>query len=146
MIQYWLGDLLKAEFPGNRKDITVDYLTERDTNIVVYYEGSSAPGRFDINRLDLNYMVWVESKDWGFAEYVANRIFDMLHKYHEKHGRPLIEVEHVNANMEVLATEMVKLHRVFAAGHINPLGVEDGKMQYTINFETTITKEEHTND
>lgn len=138
-----MGDQLKAEFPTD--NITVDYLTEADTNIVVYFEGGGPPGRFDINRNDLNYMVWVESTDWGYAEYMANQIFNFFHKYHEK-ARPLIVVEYVNANMDVLASETVKLHRMFAAGSVNPLGVDDGKMQYTINFETTITKEEPTDE
>lgn len=134
-----MGDKLKAAFPDT--NITVDYLTEADTNIVVYYEGSGPPGRYDIDREDLNYMVWVESTDWGYAEYMANQVFNYFHKYHEKET-PVIDVEFVNAQMEVLATQTVKLHRVFAAGSVNPLGVDDGRMQYSINFVTTIIKEE----
>lgn len=143
MIQYWMGEKLRTVFPGQKID--VDYLSEADTSIVVYYEGSGEPGRFDIEKESLNYMVWIESKDWGFAEYAARTVYNFFHKYHEKE-RPSIVVDYVNKDMEVLDSETVYLHRCFASSNINPLGVEDGRMTYSVNFQTTITKEETQNE
>lgn len=143
MIQHWMGEQLKIEFPGN--NITVDYFEEADTNIVVYYEGSGEPARFDLQINELNYMVWVESKDWGFAEYIAYQIYDYFHRFHER-SKPLILVEFLNADNEVLATEYVKLHQSFAASKPNPIGVADGRMQYSINFEIKLSKEEQPNE
>lgn len=138
-----MGEQLKTHLPGI--NIEVDYLSEAPTSVVVYYEGSGQPARHDINRYDMNYMIWVESTDWGLAEYLANQIFDYFHEYH-KRERPLIAVNYVNEQMEILATESVKLHTMFASSHINPLGVDDGRMQFTVNMQAIITKEETPNE
>ena len=140
MIQFWLKDQLAAAIPATT--ITADYEPDLATYMTVFYEGGGAPGDHDIKWRFPVYMVWVESTDWGLAEYLAQQAFNTLHEQHERLGPQEILVEYVDNSGTVLGTETVILHRIKSAGEVNRIGVQDGKMQYSINFETTISNKE----
>lgn len=146
MIQYWLKDTLKPIASGVK--ITVDYEPDAKTYITVFYEGGGMPAQFDIDWRYPNYMIWVESEDWGKAQYLAHLIFDNLQQYCRKNGKQQILVEYQDVNGQVLSTELVELHSLTAMGDINPLGILDGKMRYSLNFAARITniREETTNE
>lgn len=140
MIQFWMKDQLAAAIPGIL--FTADYEPDAATYGTVFYEGGGSPADYDVKYRYPVYMVWVESTDWGLAEYVAQEVFDALHEWHERNNPREILVEYVNQANEVLGTDLVVLHKIRCAGEVNRIGVEDGKMQYSINFETTITEKE----
>ena len=142
MIQYWLKDLVAAKFPGVK--VTADYEPNVKTYITVFYEGGGEPGRYDIDFQFPRYMVWIESDDWGKAEWMAREIYKLLHDYP---AQPVIEVEYFDKFNNLLGSENVKLFQLEVAGDINPLGVEEGSRRYSVNFDATITllKEENTN-
>lgn len=142
MIQYWLKDRLAEVLPDLL--LTADYQPDSKTYATVFYEGGGEPGRYDLKYQTLRYMVWVESDDWGFAEYVARKVFLALHEYPE---RPVIEVDYLDKDNVLLLREYVMLHSLSAAGEVNPLGVLEGKRRYSVNFDATITlkKEESPN-
>lgn len=146
MLQYWLQDLLKPVLTGVK--VTVDYEPDTPTYATIFYEGGAQPGKYDISWRYPRFMIWVESDDWGRAQYLAYLIFKTVHNYHKKHGVQQITVEYQNERGEVLDTEEVELHKLEAASDPNPLGILDGKMRYSLNFTATITnqKEETTDE
>ena len=146
MIQRWLKDQLVAAYPG--VIFAADYEPDANQSGTVFYEGGGAPARFDAKFRYPRYMIWIESDDWGMAEYLAQSIFETLHELHLKTGPQLVEVEYRDRSGEIIATEQVYLHRIVADGGPNRIGVDGEKMQYSINFDTTITnqKEETTDE
>lgn len=144
MIQEWLKDRLKAALPQAKW--TVDYEPNNSDQFgTVYYEGGGAPGGGDFNYRYPRFMVWIESEDWTMAEYIAQTVFDELHNLHKWSGKQSIHVVYTDKNNQVIREEDVTLHSITAAGDPNRIGVEDGKMQYSVNFETHITKNEGEN-
>lgn len=141
MIQYWLKDQISAALSG--VDVTVDYEPNNDTYVTVFHEGGGDPGRYDLNDRHPNYMVWVQSADFNYAEYLANEIYKLLNALHKKTGTIPITVEYYKGSV-LIDSDTVYLQRLSAEGDVNRIGVEDGAMQYTINLSTTILQKEET--
>lgn len=141
MIQHWLKEVLRTTIPDTK--FTADYEPEKTATYgTVFYEGGGDPARYDAKYRYPRYMVWVESDDWGLAEFIAQQVFDSLHEYDLKSGREEIVVEYRNRNDEIIGTDTIVLHKITAAGEVNRIGVIEGKMTYSVNFETTISKKE----
>lgn len=135
MIQYWIKDKITALLP--ELTVTVDYEANENSYATVFYEGGTAPGRFDIKTQTMRYMVWIESDDWGFAEYVAHMIYKELNEYDVQE---VIAVEFIDKNGTVLFTEDVHLLKITANGEVNPLGILEGKRRFSINFDAALIK------
>lgn len=131
MIQEWLRDKLKPVLPT--LGWTVDYESQAKNGATVFYEGGSAPARFDIHWRYPRYMVWLSADDWELADYAAQKIYDTLH---------LIEPEDITveyrAGGQVMETKTYRLKHLKAESDPNPIGIEDGKRLYSINFTATM--------
>lgn len=144
MIQYFLKDVLDQTLT-RPVTITVDYEPDLETYMTVFYEGPGGqPDPYDRKLQRLRYMVWIESEDWGLATYLAREVYLALHEYA---GRPVIEVEYFDKDNVKLDSEFVLLLDLDAAGEPNPLGIEEGKRRFSVNFDAILTtiKEETTN-
>lgn len=139
MLQFWLKDKIAERMPGRR--ITVDYAKVSPTFLVVYYEGGAAPSPYDLKWREQRYMVWIESEDWGLAQHMAFQIYEWFHEYEQGlETREEIDIDFLDANNQLLNTQTVFLHSLTAASEPNPLGVEDGRMRYSVNFDAKLTK------
>lgn len=138
MIHYWIKDQLQAALPN--VEVTVDYEPNEKEYLTVFFEGGGAPGRHDLNDRYPNYMVWIQSPDYGYAEYLAETVFNLFNQYTAR-GAVDISVEYYKGN-QLLRTEVVELQHMVAVSEPNRIGVEDGAMQYTVNLATRITQKE----
>lgn len=134
MIQYWMKDQI-AEVLTDLV-VTADYEPDEKTYVTVFYEGGSAPGPFDSTLQTLRYMVWVESDDWGFAEYAARMVHKTLNGYPEQ---PVIAVDYIDKDGKLLFMENVQILKITAQGDLNPLGVLEGKRRYSVNFDAVLS-------
>lgn len=139
MIQYWIKDQIVAAMPGVA--VTVDYQPNSKEHVTIFYENGGSPGRFEIPTDAPRYMIWVQSPDFGYAEYLAERIKDLLHQIHHRRGTRDIAVEYYRKNV-LHTTEMVELQKLSVENGPNRIGVEDGAMQYTVNLLAIITQKE----
>lgn len=136
MIQYWMKTQLAARFPNVR--ITVDYEATDKQFITIFYEGGSAPGENDMPTRKPRYMVWIQSDDFGYAEYMAQEVFKLFHQMHRRRTTKEIDVEYYKNNIKI-ASETILLHKLVAESDPNRIGAEDGAMQYTVNFTAVTT-------
>lgn len=131
MIQFHLTDVLRAALPDLKW--STDYRTGTDDTGTVYYEGGASPGQYDVPSRRPRYMVYIQSSDWAYAEYAATKASEVLHKYHN----PDIAVEYYKDNA-LIDTKHVYLQALIQQGGINPIGVENDVMDYSINFDAYI--------
>lgn len=107
-------------------NVSEDYYEAEDNIIAVYDEtGESQDPNNETNILFPSFMVFISSKDWAEVKRLSYVIYKAFHNVQH--------VQHTNA-------DGVKFYifSVVAIGTPNRLGVIDGQMQYTINFQTTI--------
>lgn len=131
MIQEWIRDQVKAELP--QLDWTVDFESQATNGATVFYEGGSAPGMFDIDWRYPRYMVWVTAEDWELAEYAAQKVFDTLHLIK---GTDITVV--YKSDNEVVESKTYRLKKLYAESDPNPIGIEEGKRLFSINFTATM--------
>ena len=125
MIQRYLKDYLKDVIP--ELTWTMDYYTGEDTTGTVYYEGGSKPPSNDVNTRYPTYMVYIRSSNWGLASTAAQKVFDTLHK---------------KSNFGVTGALSYHVFFIEAVSEPNRIGVKDGIMDYSINFDATLIREE----
>lgn len=133
MIQFHLMQKLQPILPD--LEWTVDYKTADDHTGTVYYEGGGSPGEFDVPIRHPRYMVYISSSDWGYAEYAAQAVHDTLHK---TFNEP-VTVEFFK-DRNVVATKSYRVFLIESASEPLPLGVENEKMDYSVNFDVTLVE------
>lgn len=138
MIQFHLTDILKAELPDLRW--STDYRTATDNAGTVYLEGGASPGQYDVPSRRTRYMVYISSSDKAYAEYAATKASEVLHKYHN----PDIPVEYFKGNT-LLETKHFYLQKLLQQGDINPIGVDNNVMDYSINFDAYLIENKEEN-
>ena len=138
MIQFHLADKLKSALP--HLEWTAGYRTKDAEAGTVYFEGGGSPGAYDVPSRLPRYMVYISSKDWDYAEYAAMKVVEILHLYHN----PDIPVEYYKGDL-LLETKHFYLQKLIQQGDINPLGVENGIMDYSINFDAHIIEHKEEN-
>lgn len=131
MIQFHLMDKLKEALPD--LEWSGDYRSGTDNVGTVYYEGGADRGRYDVPYRHPRYMVYISSSDWDYAEYAANKAADLLHMYEN----PSIVVEYYQKDRLIDSKEL-HLQKLFQQGDVNRIGVENGIMDYSVNFEAHI--------
>lgn len=141
MIQSWIRDRLQPDFPF--VEWTVDYESTAPASVTVFYEGGGEPGETELKYLYPRYMIWISSVDFEEAEYLAQAIFEKLH---EVRNHPV--TVHFFRNGEVVKTKEYNLKKIVAATLPTRIGVEDNKMQYSVNFDATLIdkKEDDTDE
>lgn len=131
MIQSFIRDILADALPS--LNWSVDYSTANDNTGMVAFEGGSKPGEYDVPYRYPRYMVYISSSDWEFAEFAAMKTKELIHK----RAGDVVDVEY-KKDGEVIETKRFKLQMITASGDINPLGVENGVMDYSVNFDANL--------
>lgn len=131
MIQTYIRNILSDALPS--LNWTVDYKTANDETGTVYYEGGSKPGEYDVPTRFPRYMVYISSSDWGFAEFAAMKAKELIHK----RGGDIVRVDYTKGE-EIIETKVFKIQMIRASGDINPLGVENGVMDFSVNFDADL--------
>lgn len=133
MIQEFLMNKLKPLLSD--LEWTVDYKTADDNTGTVYYEGGGKPGEYDVPIRYPRYMVYISSSDWDYAEYAAQAVYDRLHKL----ANESVIVE-FKKDGNVVATKSYRVFLMTATSEPLPLGVENDVMDYSVNFDVTLTE------
>lgn len=131
MIQLYLKNILADALPS--LEWTIMNKTAADNTGAVYFEGGSMPGEYDVPKRDARYMVFISSSDFAFAEFAAMKSMDLLHK----RAGEIITVDYYR-DEEWIESKHFKLLWISAAGDINPLGIKNGVMDYSINFDAQL--------
>jgi len=134
MIQRYLAELLGEKFP----DLTWTYsfYSNSDNTGTVYYEGGGKPSTYEGRTRYPRYMVWLRSSAWAYVESLANQIQEELHGK----GDFIVTVPIFNDQEEKIGEEQYHVYLIEAAGEPNSIGVQDNVMEYSINFDVTLTK------
>lgn len=122
MIQNYLKEQAQLVLP--ELEWTIDFYTGEDKTGTVYSENGAKPDTYDTNFRFPQYMVFIRSSDWAFAEQAAQRVFDLFHKKHD-----LL----VSAN-----SKQYRVYFIEAIGEPNRLGAQGNVMEWSINFQVTL--------
>lgn len=134
MIQDHIRDILA----DNVSDFnwTVNYYTERDNTATVYEESGKPPDLYDTEYRYPSYMVYVRSSNWEKSRYIAEKVYEQLHK--KTIGKVTVEYEIDDHTTESKTFEVLFLWAVTDPIRI---GVRDGVMEYSINFDSILREE-----
>ncbi|OAK70095.1 hypothetical protein [Lederbergia galactosidilytica] len=133
MIQEFLMNRLQPLLPD--LEWTVDYKTADDNTGTVYYEGGGQPDQYDVPTRYPRYMVYLSSSDWDYVQYAAQVVFDSLHKLQNQ----IVKVDFYSKG-NVVASKSYRVFLIIAASDPNPLGVDNDVMDYSVNFDVTLTE------
>lgn len=135
MIQSWMMKELRAELPY--LTWTIGQYVSKDHTGTVYYEGGRSPAKNETRVRFPNYMVWIRSSDWEYAEYAAQKTFSLYHMRGQD-GRFEIETE-----QEIKGEVLKERYLVFLMSAIQDpidMGIEDGISTWAINFDVELIK------
>ncbi|WP_029265689.1 phage tail terminator protein [Virgibacillus alimentarius] len=140
MIQKPLMRILEKEIPD--LNWSINYRTADDHTGTVYSTGGSKPDKYDTNYRYPSYQVYIRSSDWDYAETLAHKVFDILHKKENFNVTTSYKRDGI--------TLLDKRYHVFlitASSDILRVGVNKGVMEYSVNFDVDLieSKEETTN-
>ncbi|UAK17556.1 minor capsid protein [Sporolactobacillus terrae] len=131
MIQSFLMHEIKPLITG--LTWTIDNYSAADNTGTVYSESGGAPDLYDPNFHQPEYMVFIRSSDWAFAEYAARQVFDHLHKMQDRQ----ITISKTIKGQTI--TNNYYLYLLQALSEPLRVGVDDaGLMQWSINFRATL--------
>src|SRR5699024_299313 len=122
MIQDELMHMLKNEI--NELEWTVDYYTSNDNTGTVFVSSGSQPDMYDTEYRYPSYQVYIRTSDWDLAKQLAEKVFQLLQKkHHFKAGDYYVY-------LITAATEPIRVR------------VIDDVMEYSINFDASLIREE----
>jgi hypothetical protein len=134
MIQRYLADVLREKFPD--LTWTFSFYSNSDNTGTVYYEGGGKPSSYEDEMRYPRYMIWLRSSAWSYVESLGSQIQDELHRK----GDFDVTVPIFNAQEEQIGEERYHVYLIEAAGDPNRIGVRDNVMEYSLNFDVTLTK------
>ncbi len=138
---------------------TVNWYTGKDNTITVYASGGFPPDKYDFEYQYPTYQVMVRSSDYGWASDVATLINDFLHKYDNDN---IFTVYSAVVNDKIVqgdtdwkdkllekateeqakSLEAFRVYQIVSASEPLRLGVENDVMEYSLNFDVTLTRME----
>lgn len=133
MIQEYIKDELQKELP--MLEWTIDYFTGDDNTGTVYQSGGLTPDIYDTEIRRPTYQIWLRSSDYDKVRGYADKVFNKLHKK----GNFYMYVDYGTD----IKTHYAKRYEVFFIEAVNePLlvGVNNGIMEYSLNFMVTLTE------
>lgn len=133
MIQEHLMNELKTIIP--ELTWSVDYYYAEDNTGTVYSTASGQPDRYDTKYRYPGYQVWIRSSDWDYAKLAAEQTFNALHKKFNL----IVEVNY-EKDGEVVETKRYLVLLILAASDPLRIGDNDGIMEYSVNFDVTLTE------
>lgn len=132
MIQDYIRDELKGILP--ELEWTSDYYTAEDNTGTVYAEGGSGADIYESGLRYPSYMVYIRSSDW----YLSRRAAEMVHdRFHGKSNFTAV-VNQYDKDGNVLGTKTYHVLFIMDIGEPNRIGVDNGIMDYSVNFQVTL--------
>lgn len=135
MIQAYLKDILAPLFP--KLTWSMDYRQAADDTGTVYSESGYPPDQYESGTRRPSYMVYVRSSDWGYAERAAQGVFKALHR---KEHIP-VSIEDTDEEGNVIGIRRYHVFLITAATEPLRIGVENGVMEWSVNFDVTLKEE-----
>ncbi len=132
MIQEALMNELKTIIPY--LTWSIDYYYADDNTGTVYSTSGFAPDRYDTEYRYPGYQVWIRSSDWDYAKLAAEQTYQALHKK----SNFLANVD-FEKDGEVVETKRYLVLLILAASDPLRIGDNDGIMEYSVNFDVTLT-------
>jgi hypothetical protein len=123
MIQEYFKSI--AEFTYPNFVWSADYYLEEDNTGTIFYEGGGQPSTNDLGLRYPSYMIMLRSSNWEVVEDTAESLLTTFHL----------------AQNQSFTTSRGKTYEIIyieAQGEPIRLGVINGKMEYTINFNCTL--------
>ncbi|MFC0188488.1 hypothetical protein ACFFJY_09335 [Fictibacillus aquaticus] len=131
MIQRYLKDLLKEKIPS--LEWSIDYSTSDDHTGAVYYEGGLPPDQYESKTRYPQYMVYIQSSDWRMAGEHAEKAYQTLNGLVN-----FIVTEDIYDGENVVGQRTYHVLFIRAMAEPNRIGVDDGVMEYSINFQAIL--------
>lgn len=132
MIQDYLREELKVILP--ELEWTSNYYTGGDNTGTVYYEGGSGSDIYESDLRYPTYMVYIRSSDWYFSERAAQ----MVHDYFHRKSNFTAVINQYDKDENVVGVKTYHVFFIQDVGEPNPIGVENGIMDYSVNFQVTL--------
>lgn len=130
MIQSFFVQEAKTILPD--LEWTQDFYTGEDNTGTAYSENGEPPDTYDAKFRFPDYMVFIRSSDWAYAEYAAQKVFE---HFHTKHNF-LVTVEQTIKDLVI--TKKYQVFMVEALGEPLRLGAQNNIMEYSVNFKVTL--------
>lgn len=132
MIQDYIREELKLILP--ELDWTSNYYTSEDNTGTVFSEGGNSSDLYESGIRYPNYMVYIRSSDWYFAERAAQMVRD---QFHNKSNFTAV-INQYDKDENVIGTKTYHVFLIVDVGEPNRIGVENGIMEYSVNFQVTL--------
>jgi Bacteriophage minor capsid protein len=111
---------------------TQDFYTAEDNTGTVYSEGGEPPDTYESDFRFPEYMVFIRSSDWSYAEGASQKVFDHFHKRNDF----IVSVEQKMKSL--IVHKQYKIFFIEALSEPLRLGVKNNIMEYSINFRVTL--------
>ncbi|WP_028976441.1 phage tail terminator protein [Sporolactobacillus terrae] len=112
---------------------TIDNYTANDNTGTVYSEGSGDPDLYDADIHQPEYMVYIRSSEFAYAEFAARQVFNRFHKMHDQ------QVTISKTIKGATITTNYYVYLIQALSEPLRIGVdESGIMEWSINFRATL--------
>lgn len=135
MIQAYLKDVLAPLFP--KLTWSMDYRQAEDNTGTVYSEAGYAPDQYESGTRRPSYMVYIRSSDWGYVEHAAHGALKALHRQSDL----TVTIENKDNEGNVIGTRRYHVFLITAASEPLRIGVENGVMEWSVNFDVTLKEE-----
>lgn len=124
MIARYFADQLKQKYPDWK--VSENFYTATDYIMAVFDEGGGEPDPDnETNPLRPAFMIWLSSSDWAATIRIAYEIFKL---FHNQRNFQVTDYDGNTFHVNMIVAETMPLR----------IGVNDGKMQYSINFSAHI--------
>jgi hypothetical protein len=111
---------------------TQDFYTAEDNTGTAYSEGGERPDTYESDFRFPEYMVFIRSSDWNYAEGASQKVFDQFHKRNDF----IVFVEQKMKSL--IVQKQYKIYFIEALSEPLRLGVKNNIMEYSINFRVTL--------
>jgi hypothetical protein len=112
---------------------SIDNYSAKDNTGTVYSEGSGDPDLYDVNMRYPEYMAYIRSSDFAYAEFAARAVYDRFHKFRD---------QQVTISKQIKGQAVVKQYQVYLIQALSEplrIGVDDaGIMEWSVNFRATL--------
>ncbi len=137
MIQEPIMTLLRDNIKG--LSWSIDYRTASDNTGTVYSDSGEKPSTYDEEMRYPYYQVYIRSSNFELARNCAFQVYELLHtKMNWDIDLPIYDPDNPD---EILSSTNYKVYQIEALSEPLMIGVIDDVMEYSINFKTTLRKE-----
>lgn len=121
MIAKYFTDQLKTKYPS--WNVSENFYEAEDFIIAVFDEGGGTPDPDnETNPVNPSFMIWVSASDWAAVPKVAYEIYKL---FHNKRNFLVTNYDEVTFKVNMIVAQQTP----------NRIGIENGKLQFSINFD-----------